>query len=107
MKLDVVKVADNSRHAYSNDIRLVNLGPVALFGNSRLTTSSGKHLEHFSFEHIVSLMYKQITSARGTDDLHIGFDLDLIGRQRELTNNRKVIGKYYVRLLLSDAFGFA
>ena len=55
----VVEVAVNSKHAYSNDIRLVNLGPVALFGKFRLTSSSGKQLEDFSYAHIASLKYKQ------------------------------------------------
>ena len=38
--------------------------------------SSGKHLEDISHAHIVSLMYKLITSAEDTDDLSIGFDRD-------------------------------
>ena len=46
-----------------------------------LTTSSGRHLEDISNAHIVSLMYKLITSARGSDDLSIGFDRDRGRRQ--------------------------
>ena len=38
--------------------------------------SSGKHLQDISHAHIVSLLYKLITSARGSDDLSIGFDRD-------------------------------
>ena len=35
-----------------NDIRLVNLCPIALFSNYKLTTSSGKQLEDISHAHI-------------------------------------------------------
>ena len=73
---DVVHVATNNRYADGNDIRLVNLGPVALFSIYKLTTSSGKHLEDISHAHLVSLMYKLITSAKDMNDLSIGFDRD-------------------------------
>ena len=49
--------ADNSRYVNGNDIRLVNLGPIALFKNFKLTTSSGKHLEDISHADKVALMY--------------------------------------------------
>ena len=90
-----------------NNIRLVNLGPIALFSNYKLTTSSGKHLENIDHAHIVSLMYKLLTSSRGSDDLSIGFDRDGNRRQRELTNNKTQKGKYHVRIYLKDVFGFA
>ena len=51
-----------------------NLGPIALFSCYKLTKSSGKHLEDFSPAHIVPLMYKLITSAKGSDDLSNGFN---------------------------------
>ena len=35
---EVIKKADNSRYGNGNDIRLVNLGPIALFSNFKLTT---------------------------------------------------------------------
>ena len=41
---EVIKKVDNSRYGNGNDIRLVNLGPIALFSNFKLTMSSGKHL---------------------------------------------------------------
>ena len=66
---------------------MVNLGPIALFSNYKLTTSSGKQLGEISHAHIVSLMYKLKTSARDTDDLSIGFDRGRNRRQLELTNN--------------------
>ena len=42
LDFEVVKRVDNSRYANGNDIRLVNLGPTALFSNFKLKTSSGK-----------------------------------------------------------------
>ena len=53
LNLEVIKKADNFRYENGNDIRLVNLGPVALFSNFIITTSSGKHLEDISHAHIV------------------------------------------------------
>ena len=58
LNFDVLHAATNNRYVDGNDIRLVNLGPIALFSNYKLTTSSGKHLENFDHAHIVSLMYK-------------------------------------------------
>ena len=52
-------------------------------------------------------MYKLITSARNSDDLSIGFDRDRGRRQRELTNNKNIKGKYHVTIMLKDIFGFA
>ena len=90
-----------------NNIRLVNLGPIALFSSYKLTTSSGKHLENIDHAHIISLMYKLLTSSKGSDDLSIGFDRDRNRRQRELTNNKTQKGKYHIRIYLKDVFGFA
>ena len=107
LNFDVLHAANNNRYLDGNDVRLVNLGPIALFSNYKLTTSSGKHLENIDHAHIVSLMYKLITSSKGSDDLSIGFDRDCGRRQRELTNNKTQKGKYHVRSYLKDIFGFA
>ena len=107
LNFDVVHAATNNRYADNNIIRLVNLGPVALFSNYKLTTMSGKHLEDVSHAHIVSLMYKLIPTAKGCDDLSIGFDRDRTRRRNELTNNKIIKGKYHVRIYLKDVFGFA
>ena len=56
LNFEVIKRADNSKYANGNDIRLVNFGPIALFSNFKLTTTSGKHLEDISHAHIVSLV---------------------------------------------------
>ena len=107
LNFDVLHAADNNRYVDANDIRLVNLGPIALFSNYKLTTSSGKHLEEISYAHIVSLMYKLLTSSKDGDDLSIGFDRDRGRRKRELTNNKNIKGKYHTRIYLKDIFGFA
>ena len=64
LSFDVLHVATKNRYADGHDIRLINLGTIALFSNYMLPTSSGKHLEDISHAHIVSLIYKLITSAR-------------------------------------------
>ena len=107
LNFDVVHGVNNDRYADNNEFRLVNMGPVALFSNYKLTTSSGKHLEEVSHAHIVSLLYKLITTAKGCDDLSIGFDRDRTRRGKELTDNKNVKGKYHVRIYLKDVFGFA
>ena len=45
LNFDVLHAATNNRYVDGNDIRLVNLGPIALFSNYKLTTSSGKHIK--------------------------------------------------------------
>ena len=107
LSFEVIKRADNSRYANGNDIRLVNLGPVALFSNLKLTTSSGKHLEDISHAHLVSLMYKLITSSKDSNDLSIGFDKSRNRRRDELALNKIIKGKYHVKIMLKDVFGFA
>ena len=76
LNFNVLHAATNNSYVDGNDIRLVNLGPIALFSKYKLTTSSGKHLENIDHAHIVSLMYKLVTSSRGSDNLSIGFDRD-------------------------------
>ena len=107
LNFDVLHAATNNGYVDGNDIRLVNLGSIGLFSNYKLTTSSGKHLENIDHSHIVSLMYKLLTSSKGSDDLSICFDRDRNRRQRELTNNKSQKGKYHVRICLKDVFGFA
>ena len=76
------KRTDYSRYANGNKLKLFNLGPIALFSNFRLITSSGKHLEGISHPHIFPLVYKLLTSSRGSDDLSNGFDQDRDRRQQ-------------------------
>ena len=83
LKFDVIKNTDNSRYGDGNDIRLVNLGPIAIFSKFKLATSSGKHLEDISHAHIVSLMYKLISSAEDFENLSIEIDRDQNRRRYE------------------------
>ena len=107
LNFDVLQAATNNRYVDANDIRLVNLGPIALFANYKLTTLSGKHLEEISQAHIVSLMYKLLTSSKDSDDLSIGFDRNRGRRKNEISNNKSIKGKYHIRIYVKDIFGFA
>ena len=84
----------------------MNESPIALFSYYKLQSSSGKHIEEKNHAHIVCLMYKLRTSAKNTGDLSIGFDRDRGRRQRELTNNENIKGKYHVTIMLEVIFGF-
>ena len=53
LNFDVLHAATNNKYVDGIDIRLVNPGPIALFSNCKLTTSSGKHLENIDHAHIV------------------------------------------------------
>ena len=107
LNFDALRADNSNRYVDANDIRLVNLGPIALFSNYKLTTSSGKHLEKISQAHIISLMYKLLTSCKDGDDLSIGFDRNRGRRKNELTNDKSIKGKYHIRIYLKDIFGFA
>ena len=102
-----MQATTNNRYVDASDIRLVNVGPIALFSKYKLTTSSGKHLEEISHAHIVSLMYKLLTSSKDSDDLSIGFDRNRGRRKNELSNIKSIKGKYHIRIYLKDIFGFA
>ena len=107
LNFDVLHAATNNVYADNIDTSLVILGQIALFSNYKLTTSSGKQLEDISDAHIVSLIYKVITSSTGSADLSIGFDRDRGRKQRELNNNKKQKCKYHIIIYLKDIFGFA
>ena len=107
LNFEVIKKADDSRYANGSDIKLGNLGPIALSSNFKLTTSSGKHLGDNSHVHLVSLMYKLTTSSKNSDDLSIGFDRSSARRRAEITNYKNVNGKFHVRDMPMDVFGFA
>ena len=83
---------------------MITLGPIALFSNFKLTTGSGKHLEDISHAHIVSSMYKPITSSKDSNDLTIGFDHSRNRRREELAAKKNVKGKFHLKILLRDVF---
>ena len=93
LNFEVIEKTDYSRYGNGNDIRLVKLGPIDLFSNLKLTTSSGKQLEDNSHAHLVSLMYKLITSSKNSDYLSIGFDRSRNRRKEELALIKNVKGK--------------
>ena len=107
LNFDVLHAATNNRYVDNNDIRLVDIGPIALFSNYKLTTTSGKQSEEISHAQIIYLMYKLLSSSRESDDLSIGFDRSRHRRKRELTNNKNIKGKFHLRIYLRDIFGFA
>ena len=107
LDFDVLRADKSNRYVDGNDIRLVNLRAIALFSNYKLTTHSGKHLENIDHAHTISLIYKLLTSSRGSDDSSIGFDRDRTRRRNELTNNKDIKGKYHDRIYLKDVIGYA
>ena len=108
LNFDVFHAANpDNRYTDGDDIRLVNLGPIALFSSDNLTSSNGKLIEEFNNPHIACLKYQLITSVKDSYDLSIGFDCSRDRRQRELTNNKNIKVKYHVRIMPRDIFGFA
>ena len=107
LNFEVIKKADNFRYGNGNGIRLNNLGATTMFSNFKLTTSSEKHLEDKSHAQLVSLMYKLVTSSKDSNDLSIGFNRSRNIRKDELALNKNVKGKYHLRIMLKDVFGFA
>ena len=107
LNLDVLHAATNNKYADINDTKLINLDPTVLFSIYKLTTSSGKHFEDISHRHFVSLIYKLITSGQDTIDVSIGFDWDRGRWQPKITRNEILKGKFFVRIMFKDIFGFA
>ena len=106
LEFEVLK-NNNTRYADGDEISLVNFGPISLFSEAKLTTSSGKHLEKVDNLHLISLMYKLLTSTKSTSQLMYGFEENLSVRRQELTNNKNEKGTFFVRIKLKDLFGFA
>ena len=106
LEFEVLK-NNNTRFADGDEIGLVNFGPISLFSEAKLTTSSGKHLEKVDNLHLISLMYKLLTSTKSTSQLMYGFEEDTTIRRQELTNNKNEKGTFFVRIKLKDLLGFA
>ena len=51
-------------------------------------------------------MHKLRTSVKDSDDLSTGFDRSR-DRREELTNSKNIKGKYHLRVMFKDFFGFA
>ena len=95
---EVLKHADDTRYVNTDAIGLVNFGPVALFSEAKLTTTSGKHLEKVDNLHVISLMYKLLTSQQQVTELLSGFEESEAIRRLELTNNKTEKGLFFVKL---------
>ena len=106
LEFEVLK-NDDTRYADGDQISLVNFGPVALFSEAKLTTSSGKHLEKVDNLHPISLMHKLLTSTQQTSQLMYGFEESQATRRQELTTNKTEKRTFFVRIRLSDIFGLA
>ena len=106
LEFEVLK-NDGTRYADGDQISLVNFGPVALFSEVKVTTSSGKHLEKVDNLHPFSLMYKFLTRNQQTSQLMYGFEESQATRRQELTNSKTEKGAFFVRIKLTDIFGFA
>ena len=106
LEFEVLK-NDNTRFVDGNQISLINLGPIALFSEASIRTSSGKHLEKIDNLHCVSLMYKMLCTIKNTSEPMYGFEIDNAVRRLELTNNKTEKGTFFVRIKLKDIFGFA
>ena len=106
LEFEVLK-NNNTRFADGDEISLVNFGPISLFSEAKLTTFSGKHLEKVDNLHLISSMYKCLTSTKSTSQLLYGFEESETIRRQELTNNKNEKGTFLVRIKLKDLFGFA
>ena len=69
LELEVFK-NNNTRYIDNDQTSLVNFGPIALFSEAKLVTSSGSHLEKVDNLHTVCLMYKLLTSNQQTRQVH-------------------------------------
>ena len=78
------------------------LGPIALFSNYNITSSSGKHLEDINHALIVGFLYNFLTSTRGCDDLSIGFDRSRDRRKQELKKNKDIKGTHFEKMFLAS-----
>ena len=88
LNFDVFHAANpDNRNTDGDDIRLGNQGPIALFNNYELASSSGKHIEEINKAHTECFLYKSITSSNDSDDLSTGFDRNRDRRWRELFVN--------------------
>ena len=93
LEFEVLKNGD-TRYADGDQISLVNFGPVVLFSEAKLVTSSGKHLEKVDNLHPISLMYKLLTSTQQTSQLMYEFEESVTIRRQELTNHKTEKGTF-------------
>ena len=95
VELELLK-NDDTRYNDGDEISLVNFGPVALFSEAKLTTSSGNHLEKVDNLHPIFLMYTILTSSQQISLLMYGCEESTTIRRQELTNNKTEKGTFFV-----------
>ena len=86
---------------------MVNFGPFALFSEAKPVTRSGKHPQKVDNLHPVGLLFKLLTSIQQTSQLMYGFEKSEATRGLELTNHKSSKGTFFVRIKLTDVFGYA
>ena len=91
----------SNRYVDNNYIGLLNLGPVALFINYRLSSSIGEEIEKIGNAHLIRLMFKLIISRRDGDASSIGFHRNIEALERELINNKTTKGIFHNRICLN------
>ena len=116
LEFDVTKAADGSRYgndntAAANDIALVNLGPVAVLREVKLSSSAGKTIEHVENVYQATLIYKMLSSGLHEKDQSIGVVSDIVGDQINDSRKRRLIngttqGNIFMRINLRDVLGF-
>ena len=106
LEFEVLK-NNNTRYADCDQTSLANFGPIALFSEAKLVTSSRKHLEKVDNLHTISLMYKLLTRTQQTSQLMYGFEKSSTIRRQEQTNSKTEKGTFFVRIKLKDLLGFA
>ena len=72
-----------------------------------MESSSETEIEIIDNAHVICLMNKIISSCRESDELSIGFHSSIDAREKELTKNKTIKGKYHVIIFSKDVFGFA
>ena len=93
LEFEVLK-NNNTRYADCDQTSLANFGPIALFSEAKLVTSSRKHLEKVDNLHTISLMYKLLTRTQQTSQLMYGFEKSSTIRRQEQTNSKTEKGPF-------------
>ena len=76
-------VAANTQNAKTNDISSTDLGPIALFSEAKLITTSNEHLEKPNHLHLATLVHKILSFSAGTGDFICGFGIRINTRREE------------------------
>ena len=70
----------------------VNLGPINILNEERLTSGSGREKEEIDNAQIDCLLSKLLSSSKDSDDLPIGSQRNIEAREGEFTDNRTTKG---------------